>query len=60
MRHDAGRAAVTVYHRDGTEVMELPPRYGGTPLPHPLRLAAKGVVRARVIPHVWVQWNPHS
>ncbi|KAJ6574736.1 hypothetical protein B0H19DRAFT_610412 [Mycena capillaripes] len=27
VHHDAGRAPVTVYHQDGTEVVELPPRY---------------------------------
>jgi hypothetical protein len=29
VHHDAGRAPVTVYHQDGTEVVELPPRYAG-------------------------------
>jgi hypothetical protein len=28
VHHDAGRAPVTVYTPDGTEVVELPPRYG--------------------------------
>ncbi|KAJ3718427.1 hypothetical protein C8R42DRAFT_723778 [Lentinula raphanica] len=27
VHHDGGRAPVTVYHEDGTEVVELPPRY---------------------------------
>ncbi|KAJ7139737.1 hypothetical protein C8R44DRAFT_765283 [Mycena epipterygia] len=27
VHHDGGRAPVTVYHQDGTEVVELPPRY---------------------------------
>ncbi|KAK7468625.1 hypothetical protein VKT23_003129 [Stygiomarasmius scandens] len=27
VHHDGGRAPVTVYHADGTEVVELPPRY---------------------------------
>ncbi|KAF8877596.1 hypothetical protein CPB85DRAFT_1343597 [Mucidula mucida] len=27
IHHDGGRAPVTVYHEDGTEVVELPPRY---------------------------------
>lgn len=27
VHHDAGRAPVTVYHDDGTEVVELPPQY---------------------------------
>ncbi|KAF7339977.1 hypothetical protein MVEN_01915400 [Mycena venus] len=27
VHHDAGRAPVTVYHQEGTEVVELPPRY---------------------------------
>jgi hypothetical protein len=27
MHHDSGRAPVTVYHEDGTQVVELPPRY---------------------------------
>ncbi|KAF8898495.1 hypothetical protein BD779DRAFT_1484242 [Infundibulicybe gibba] len=29
VHHDGGRAPVTVYHQDGTEVVELPPRYTG-------------------------------
>lgn len=29
VHHDAGRAPVTVYTPDGTEVIELPPRYTG-------------------------------
>ncbi|KAJ7785927.1 hypothetical protein B0H16DRAFT_1488517 [Mycena metata] len=33
VHHDAGRAPVTVYHQDGTEVVELPPRYMHTPNP---------------------------
>ncbi|KAF8656382.1 hypothetical protein AX16_002568 [Volvariella volvacea WC 439] len=38
IHHDGGRAPVTVYHSDGTEVVELPPRYadggsGTRPLP---------------------------
>ena len=28
VHHDGGRAPVTVYTADGTEVVELPPRYG--------------------------------
>lgn len=35
VHHDGGRAPVTVYHQDGTEVVELPPRYGGTSQPAP-------------------------
>ncbi|KAF7306586.1 hypothetical protein MIND_00449900 [Mycena indigotica] len=31
VHHDAGRPPVTVYHADGTEVVELPPRYGNVP-----------------------------
>ncbi|KAK0451416.1 uncharacterized protein EV420DRAFT_1646166 [Desarmillaria tabescens] len=27
VHHDGGRAPVTVYHEDGTQVVELPPRY---------------------------------
>ncbi|KIK71398.1 hypothetical protein GYMLUDRAFT_977208 [Collybiopsis luxurians FD-317 M1] len=27
VHHDGGRAPITVYHDDGTEVVELPPRY---------------------------------
>ncbi|KAJ7814153.1 hypothetical protein B0H14DRAFT_3090175 [Mycena olivaceomarginata] len=27
VHHDAGRAPVTVYHQEGSEVVELPPRY---------------------------------
>ncbi|KAF9023415.1 hypothetical protein BDZ89DRAFT_1162746 [Hymenopellis radicata] len=27
VHHDGGRAPITVYHEDGTEVVELPPRY---------------------------------
>jgi len=27
VHHDGGRAPVTIYHEDGTEVVELPPRY---------------------------------
>jgi hypothetical protein len=27
VHHDGGRAPVSVYHQDGTEVVELPPRY---------------------------------
>ncbi|KAF7367217.1 hypothetical protein MSAN_00783500 [Mycena sanguinolenta] len=27
VHHDAGRAPVTIYHQEGTEVVELPPRY---------------------------------
>ncbi|KAJ7169510.1 hypothetical protein C8R46DRAFT_1089023 [Mycena filopes] len=34
VHHDAGRAPVTVYHQDGTEVVELPPRYAHTPGPN--------------------------
>lgn len=30
VHHDAGRAPVTVYTPDGTEVIELPPRYDGS------------------------------
>ena len=30
VHHDGGRAPVTVYHEDGTEVVELPPRYAGS------------------------------
>jgi len=30
VHHDAGRPPVTVYHQDGTEVLELPPRYMGS------------------------------
>jgi hypothetical protein len=30
VHHDGGRAPVTVYHEDGTEVHELPPRYIGS------------------------------
>lgn len=30
VHHDGGRAPVTVYHEDGTEVVELPPRYIGS------------------------------
>ncbi|KAF8995771.1 hypothetical protein BDQ17DRAFT_1365274 [Cyathus striatus] len=35
MHHDSGRAPVTVFHEDGTQVVELPPRYpeGASP-PH--------------------------
>ncbi|KAF5375071.1 hypothetical protein D9758_000103 [Tetrapyrgos nigripes] len=29
VHHDGGRAPVTVYHADGTEVVELPPKYIG-------------------------------
>lgn len=29
VHHDGGRAPVTVYTQDGTEVVELPPRYAG-------------------------------
>lgn len=31
VHHDGGRAPVTVYHQDGTEVVELPPRYVDEP-----------------------------
>ncbi|THV06094.1 hypothetical protein K435DRAFT_712148 [Dendrothele bispora CBS 962.96] len=27
VHHDGGRAPITVYHADGTEIVELPPRY---------------------------------
>jgi hypothetical protein len=30
VHHDGGRAPVSVYHQDGTEVVELPPRYNVT------------------------------
>jgi len=30
VHHDGGRPPVTVYHQDGTEVVELPPRYIGS------------------------------
>ena len=30
VHHDGGRPPVTVYHQDGTEVLELPPRYMGS------------------------------
>ncbi|KAF9458733.1 hypothetical protein BDZ94DRAFT_1291870 [Collybia nuda] len=30
VHHDGGRAPVSVYHQDGTEVVELPPRYVGS------------------------------
>ncbi|RDB29691.1 hypothetical protein Hypma_015152 [Hypsizygus marmoreus] len=30
IHHDGGRAPVSVYHSDGTQVVELPPRYAGS------------------------------
>ncbi|TFK36791.1 hypothetical protein BDQ12DRAFT_724626 [Crucibulum laeve] len=37
VHHDSGRAPVTVYHEDGTQVVELPPRYPEDPQrPHPV------------------------
>jgi hypothetical protein len=30
VHHDGGRAPVSVYHQDGTEIVELPPRYVGS------------------------------
>lgn len=36
VHHDGGRAPVSVYTPEGTEVVELPPRYhGGSPSPSP-------------------------
>ncbi|SJL09039.1 uncharacterized protein ARMOST_12415 [Armillaria ostoyae] len=39
VHHDGGRAPITVYHEDGTQVVELPPRYadGSDPSPSDAR-----------------------
>lgn len=45
VHHDGGRAPVTIYHEDGTEVVELPPRYAGDSAgggPHPVQSEATG------------------
>ncbi|KAJ7456628.1 hypothetical protein FB451DRAFT_1143328 [Mycena latifolia] len=49
VHHDGGRAPVTVYHQEGTEVVELPPRYipdssERSPSEHP---SASGIVSER-------------
>lgn len=45
VHHDGGRAPVTVYTEEGTEIVELPPRYQhGSPAPPQPQPAASGVV----------------
>ncbi|PSS37102.1 hypothetical protein PHLCEN_2v975 [Hermanssonia centrifuga] len=52
VHHDAGRPPVTVYTADGTEVVELPPRYNES---NPGTSATSTALRSGIVPPLQVQ-----